>query len=286
VLDALAAFDAASGTNAPLADFPPLAALFTGDGEAAQAFVAAYAEVLAREPLAHVPHRHFTDGINSTLLVGRAGSVALTLVAIDGAGLAAKPPPRSVSFSPIEVWERVLGGAAEAEAVTATPTGPDRATLKARPLTLVPGTMLARNARHTALVYRRMPSRLVMLSLQRRARVAEEVREYALADGRLLHRAAGSPRDSRHELFVSLLGAMARADAAPLLAEIARGTGADALRWQALREGLGLDTATGFAALDAVARDPHDLLAPAAASLRAHLIETYPELQELMPCPA
>ncbi|MDE2403826.1 MAG: hypothetical protein KGM17_03805 [Sphingomonadales bacterium] len=281
VLDALAALD----RGAPLADLTALAALFAGADDAAQAFatgfVAAQVNALASAPLAHLAHRHFTDGTNSTLLLGRAGGVTLTLVAIDGAAHAQRPNPASVSCAPIESWDRVLAGGGSARILACVADGPQSVRITAEDIDLRPGTLIARDARNTALQWRAIAGRLVLLRLQRRRAVPEPVREYALADGRLIHTAAGSPRDSRLEMMVSLLGAMGRADAAPLLAEIAREPGAQALRWQALREGLGLDTGGGFAVLDAVARDAADPLGEAAATLRAHLLETYPPLREL-----
>ena len=71
-----------------------------------------------------------------------------------------------------------------------------------------------------------------------------------------------------------------------LLAGIARQPGAEGLRWSALRESLGLDTATGFAALDALAHAPDDPLADAATTLAAHLLENWPQLGALVACPA
>ena len=85
---------------------------------------------------------------------------------------------------------------------------------------------------------------------------------------------------------MALLGRMDRADAAPLLAGIAQEQGSDALRWQALREALALDTLAGFQALTAIARSDDDALAPAAGTLRSQLVETYPQLAGVEPCPA
>ena len=81
--------------------------------------------------------------------------------------------------------------------------------------------------------------------------------------------------------MMALLGRMGRSDAAPAMATIACEQGGTALRWQALRECLSLDTATGFAALGEVARRPDDELAAAAGALRSQLIESYPQLREI-----
>ena len=80
---------------------------------------------------------------------------------------------------------------------------------------------------------------------------------------------------------MALLGRMGRTDAAPQLAGIACEPGSAALRWQALRECLSLDTATGFDALSEVARRADDELAAAAGALRSQLVEAYPQLKEL-----
>ena len=87
---------------------------------------------------------------------------------------------------------------------------------------------------------------LVSLRLQRRPANAGPAREYELASGRLIHQAAGNPRDSRIEMMLALLGRMGRGDAAPLMARMAREDGSAALRWQALRECLALDYAGGL----------------------------------------
>jgi hypothetical protein len=78
---------------------------------------------------------------------------------------------------------------------------------------------------------------------------------------------------------------MGRKEAAPTMAEIARGAGSDGLRWQALREALALDTAVGFRALSVLARAPDDPLAMPAGALRAQLVEAHPELLSLEDCP-
>ncbi len=117
-------------------------------------------------------------------------------------------------------------------------------------------------------------------------RNAGPTREFGLADAKLVHQAAGNVRDSRVEMVMALLGRMGRADAAPLLADIAREPGSAALRWQALRECLALETLTGFTALSAIARSPGDELAPAAGALRAQLVEAHPQLKEIEACPA
>ena len=155
-------------------------------------------------------------------------------------------------------------------------------------LVLGPGVRLALDLREQALQLLEIERTLVSLRLHRSACHPEPSREYDLATGALLRQAAGDIRASRHEAMLALLGRMLRAEAAPVMAAIAREPGDGSLRWQALRECLVLDTAAGMVALSDLARTEDDPLAPPAAALRAQLIETHPELRSLDPatCPA
>ena len=303
VLAELEAFE----QGADIAQCAALAALFTpGDPAGPQlvaSLVAAMIGELSADPLGHVPMRHSTDGTTSTLLVAKAGLTTLTLVAIDGVGMARAPAPVAISYAPGEVWERVLAGGAAAEMVTChlgdSPVEKAEARLERTPLDLRAGVCLARDCRREAFLLHRVEGRLVTLRLHRPHKGVDPAREYALDSGKLLHRAAGTPAESRYELMISLLGRMGRADAAPLLASMALGADSPGLRWQAMRECLGLDTATGFTALAQLATRPDDPLATPAGALRAQLLESWPQLAQLeaqlaadtptaetIPCPA
>lgn len=268
-----------------LADQPALARLFDADSDEADVLAhdlcAITASALTGNWLGHAPFRHFTDDTISTLQLARSGYVTLSLVAIDGVGLAKRPPAMTADFSPSEVWERVLAGTARAVVIDRGTTRPDRADLSASDRSLRPGSLIVRDARSRHMRLESVEGCLVSLRLQRRLPDAGPTREYALADGALLHQAAGTPVDSRTELMMALLGRMGRTDAAPAMAAIAREQGSTALRWQALRECLSLDTASGFAALGEVARRADDELAAAAGALRSQLIESFPQLKEL-----
>lgn len=269
---------------------PALAALFRqGDcaaRELALGFVAETAAALANASLGYVGAPHFADGVLSTLLLARSGNVTLSLVAVDGAGLSEMPAPVTVDFSDCEIWSHVLSGTARAEQVERIGCDGNGAAFDRRMLRLGPGTVFNRDARRFALLVHEVEGSLVSLRLQRRRAAATPTREYALADGTMVHQAAGNARDSRSELMMALLGRMERADAAPLLAELAREAGAAALRWQALRECLALDTLTGFRTLSAVADTVDDELAAPARALRARLVKTHPRLAEIGPCQA
>ncbi len=271
-----------------LDDFALLSGLFSAQDDTAPRLVSELVRLLARElavaELGYVPMCHFTDGVVSTLLIARKGGVTLTLVMIDGAALSRRPAPISVSFAECEAWEHVLAGSGTAERIIAHSIGPQQVQIERDAIALTPGMVLSRRSGLEALQVSGIATCLVSLRLQRRAQQGALTREYRLDDGALLHQAAGSPRDSRLELTAALLGRMGRSDAAPFLAAMAREQGSTALRWHALRECLGLDTALGFETLCAVAAISDDPLAAAAGALRAQLIEQHPQLAEIAPC--
>lgn len=280
--------------GAVLEDLPVLAALFAPGDPSAAEFVAGLIAVqsaeLAAAPLAQVTMRHYSDDMVSSLIVARHGTATLVLQAIDGTGLARKPAPEAVNFSPSETWEQVMAGSAEVERVLLAGERPGGAELRRESMHLLPGMICHRLGTREAQLWRRVPGSLVTLKLQRRIGEGAIARQYSLADGNLVHQAAGTPRDSRLELTAALLGRMGRSDAAPLLAAMAEEEAAASLRWQALRECLALDTGAGFATLCRMATRSNDPLAAPAGALRAQLLETYPQLAAVQdgacPCPA
>ena len=274
----------------PLDDLPLLSALFTAGDPSAEQFIGTLVGLLVAElgddPLGQVPLRHFSDGMLASLVLVRHGGAALVLQAIDGTALARRPDPVAVSFAATETWEHVLAGSATVERVLIGEIRADGAELRREPQSLAAGTVARRFCAGEAQLLRRVPGIMVTLKLQRALDPSEPSREYRLADGALLHRAAGSPRESRLELTAALLGRMGRGDAAPLLAAMAEEHGGTGLRWQALRECLGLDTALGFATLRTIAQRAGDPLAAPADALAAQLLEQYPELAGVSQCPA
>lgn len=282
VLDAFAAYAGGGALSA----LPALAALFAADegqGGTARAFAGALAAhmlpALAAQPLGQVPLRHASERAHAALLLARDGDAALTLVAFEGAALARAPAVRSVAFATGEEWDVVIAGNGAGRLIQRRD-----GCLVAHPLELAPGVALGRDGTCEALLIdgAEQGQGLVLLRLQRRAPGAVPVREYDLAGGALLHQSDPTPRTSRHEVAVALLARMGRADAAPLLAEMAaESDSGTSLRWHALRECLGLDTALGFRTLSVIARDPADPLGHPAGALRAQLLEQHPQLAEI-----
>lgn len=273
-----------------LEDLPLLRALFCPQSDQVQSFLDGLLPPLlhqvGREPFSQLPLRHSTGAASTALVLARCATTMLTLHCTSGIALSSQPLAETASFLPAETWERVLAGTAEATEFRLAWAGSDRAGLRLASIQLKLGDVRHRQGRDEALLLKKVPTSLVQLRLQRRTDYLQPVRQYRLADGQLVHQAAGMPRDSRLELTATLLGRMKRRDAAPMLAAMAEEQGSDALRWQVLRECLGLDTATGFRTLSKISDRTDDPLRAPAAALRAALIGQYPELKELALCPA
>lgn len=271
-----------------LAKLPCLAGLFSPGSPSAQALIgeliAALAERLGDHPLGQVPLRSSTDGTVSNLIIASAGRAALVVQAVDGRALARRGAAETISFTPGETWENVLTGSARAELARIIGPIPGGAALDLARCELSPGQVNFRDGARESLQLCAVPTSLVTLKLQRRLTEGAISREYRRGDGSLVHQAAASARESRLELAATLLGRMGRKDAAPLLVAMAEEEGGQSLRWQALRECLGLDTASGYSTLCRIAARADDPLAAPAGALRAHLLETYPQLTELAEC--
>ena len=262
--------------GAALFDCPHLSRLF-GPGEAGREFadllIAGQSAALAAERFAQVPFRHAFDGRMATLLLARAGPARLSLVSFEPG----RYPGGLLVFSDSVRHEVVLAGAG-----TATRTLRQRdGSLERDELDMREGARIALDLTRHALFVHHVARRIVCLRLARDNPDPAPTREYDPATGAFRREASGSARHSRHEAMLALLGRMKRAEAAPVMADIAREPGPDTLRWEALRECLALDTAEGFAALTAVARAAGDPLALPAGALRAQLIEAHPQLMQL-----
>lgn len=284
VLTALEAY----GAGAALAECPALAELFPGQGGARAMiapFVARLVALQRAHPLAQLAFRHQSgDGFHFLQIAGK-GRATLGLALHDrrmlheGGGIA--------TFPHADRHEVVLAGAAELGLLATAREGGAEATIVERRRRVAAGSVLAFPGASHSRIVRRVKGRLLVLRLARIAEAPLPTRQFALPAGRLVHRASGDRRESRHELMLALLGRMGRTDAAPAMAAMTS-EGSDHLRWQALRECLALDTSEGFRALARIADDRADPLAAQAEALRAALVEAHPELRavEHTPCPA
>ena len=275
------------GSGAAIDACPELLRIFT-EPDAAERFVcgfsAHFSRALRETPLGHLSLRHGFDGTCSTLLLSRAGRAHLVLAAREPG----RQNPRAVTFSDALRYEAITAGEARAVIVRRCEEAGSDARLYEEKIALGTGARLALDCRAEALLVERVERRLVTLRLHRQAGDPLPSTEHDRATGRLVLQSCGDLSISRRETMVTLLGRMDRAEAAPVLAEMALEPGDASLRWQALRECLALDTAHGFVALCTLACDAADPLAGDAGALRAQLIETHPQLAALEEprCPA
>jgi hypothetical protein len=273
----------------PLHALPVLSQLFKPGCPSADrlidALIAPLVSALHGHPLGEVPLRHYVDDRSALLVLCQSGGAALTVQVIEPGGEAPQPAAKTVTFTPGMAHERIMAGLGEADLVSLKAQLPDRADLAFEQCRLAAGDCLSRDSGRQSRLIRTVSKPLAILRLQRRGGSGELTREYDLSDGRFLAQAAASPRETRLELVAALLGRMGRCDAAPLLAAMAEEEAAQSLRWQSLKESLGLDTAIGFAALQRIAGRDDDALAAPAGALRAQLIESYPQLKGIAACP-
>lgn len=269
----------------PLESLTPLARLFSHGDKAAQRlaadFVARFLPVLQTSQWGQVPVPSKVDDVSATIVLATAGNCVLVLTAYDGVALRTKRAALSAGFSPGETYDHVLAGSGSGRLIElgAGPGGETHLTTAI--CELVPGSVMRRDGAQQSLLIESAEGTLVILRLQRRPECGTVARELRIADGALLHQATANSRESRFELAAALLGKMGRRDAAPLLAAMAEERTGQSLRWQSLKQCLGLDTAQGFAALSRLAASEGDDLAAPAKALRAQLIAAHPQLERI-----
>lgn len=293
-----AGWDAASGRAGPvLADLarhgdgagldtcPALRRALSG-GRFAGRMLAGALSGLRDAPLGQLRRPHFASATLHSLTLAMAGRSSLSLALVDGDawGAAGQGAARRAGFQGGELALTVLAGEAEGRIVRRGGEG-----LTFRSVALRRGARLDLDAEREALVLDRVGAMLATLRLYRRPARPTAMEEVDLATGAVVHRAAARQRDSRMELAMALLGRMGRIEAAPAIADVAADRALDpALRWQALREGLALDSAQGFAALLG-AGEAGDPLSGPARQLAEQLAARHPALAAMREdalCPA
>lgn len=273
------------GDGAALDDCPALRRALA-DGRFAGRILAGPLSALRDAPLGQLRRPHFAGAALHSLTLAMSGRSSLSLALVDGDAwrAAAQGAARRAGFQGGELALTVLAGEAEGRIVRREGGG-----LVSRPVALRRGVRLDLDAEREALVLDRVGAMLATLRLYRRPAEPGAMEEVDLETGAVVHRAAGRQRDSRMELAMALLGRMGRSEAAPAIAEVAADRALDpALRWQALREGLALDTARGFAALLG-AGEAGDALSGPARQLAQQLAARHPalaQMQEDALCPA
>ena len=224
--------------------------------------------VLEKEPLAIAPFRHQFQGGIGVIQLAISGNAALSLVMYERA---ADTMAQTVCFTDSDCHELVLRGSARGRIISIAETEERAVELTRSALILERGKSVSVIGRGQAKLLDCIDENLVVLRLSRSPQHPFPTREYSLATSRLIHSASGNRSESQHELWITLLGAMERVDAAPILADIVAENHGDTVRWQALRQALGLDTAIGMEALRQASANTCDSLSNPAISLLGQL---------------
>jgi hypothetical protein len=155
----------------------------------------------------------------------------------------------------------------------------DASGLHAEPIeTLSAGAMLSLDNARESLRFAHVATDAVLLRLLVRDDAAELAREHDAATGRLLRTRQAQSWQGRIQMMLSLLRAMGRRDAVPMIAEQLP-FWPKALRWHAVREVLACDASAGLALLHTVSlHDPDSELRSLALRTSADLAARYPQL--------
>ena len=218
-------------------------------------------------PLAQLAFRHRSQSGTHVLQIAARGHATLSLVLQDQD---AGAEHIIATFADADQREVVLTGKANACLFEIVAEERDRVILNSVRTELQSGARMKCTGPRQSRLIKPSHDSLLTLRLARAAGSPGPTRRVDVRSGRIVHRASGNTTDSRAELAMLLLGRMGRDDALPVLAARTR-TGDAQLRWQALRQCLALDAATGLPLLERIAKDHADPLYQAARALLAQL---------------
>lgn len=258
------------GEGGDFAHCPALVALFEHTGAARDLLRPLIGRLTALHrayPLAQLAFRHRSQAGAHVLQIAARGHATLSLVLQDQD---AGAEHIIATFADADQREVVLTGKANACLFEIVAEERDRVILNSVRTELQSGARMKCTGPRQSRLIKPSHDSLLTLRLARTAGRPRPTRRIDVRSGRIVHRASGNAADSRAELAMLLLGRMGRDDALPVLATRTR-TGDAQLRWQALRQCLALDAATGLPLLERIAKDHADPLYQAARALLAQL---------------
>ena len=275
VLDELARY----GAGAKLEACEALRSL-THHHQSAAAFVQRLIDpalgALKMHPLGEAPYRFKVSQGLATLQLLEASGATLSLAAYEP--LEGAQPPASALFSDRDLHEIVVSGTASGAVHTLIKTG----VVGSRPICLAPGDCLATKAQIGARHILSVERTLLLLQLTREPQRPKPVREVALDTGVDLRTASGDKSASQAVMALSVLGALRDFGALDVMHATALNREEDLdVRWEAVRQTLGLGAMRGLEVLDTLARREDDALSAPALALRDRLLATQPDLRTL-----
>jgi hypothetical protein len=267
------------GVGVELASCPRLEALLT-DRNSARATLEEYCapllSSLRTNPLGEAPLPFQTAKGFTAVELARSGRAVLKLAVYEP--IDTSEPPKTALFADREVVELVVAGSAEGLTHTLSEDGG----LETRRAALKPGvgmrTLPLRTSRQIVCVDRS----LLLIQLMREPEKPRPTCEIALDTGETVRTASGDKSASQALMALSVLGAMGAYRALGTMEDSALNLAEDNdVRWEAVRQTLGMGPVRGMDLLETLVSRPDDPLSTPAAQLRARLIEAQPELASL-----
>ncbi|MEL6485757.1 MAG: hypothetical protein AAFQ13_01245 [Pseudomonadota bacterium] len=241
-----------------------------------EALIDAALDALRTHRLGETPYRFKVSQGLATLRLLEASDATLSLTAYEP--LESVQPPTSALFSDRETHEIVVSGTASGVVHTLSEAG----ATTSRPIALTQGDCLATRACIGARHILHVERTLLLLQLAREPQRPKPVREIALDTGVERRTASGDKSASQAVMALSVLGALKEYGALDVMHQTALNRDEDPdVRWEAVRQMLGLGAMRGLDTLETLAGREHDVLSVPALALRDRLLSTRPDLRAL-----
>ncbi|MGK6318633.1 hypothetical protein [Sphingomonas sp. DT-204] len=278
----------AEAFDLPAADLRRRAAALLSDIRWVEALLAPLVDALAADPLFDPPLKVSRDPARIGVVLFDSPGVRVSAAVLSARALAGAPPLSVVMPGHVGVTRYVRAGGVTlrrwrvdaAGADVSSATAPPAAEIM--PFVLADGDVIIQDGATDGHVAVGATSDVVTLGVTIRPPETALIREYAIADGRLLRVSTLDDYASRGAMLLTLLRTQCRADAGHVFDAATRDR-AFHVRWSAMREWLALDTRAALPRLvEMAAGDPNrEVREAAAATLAAIRVQ-----METAPCPA
>ena len=269
--------------GAALADLPTLSQLLCDLGSArslTQSVIERFTAALRDEPLGEAPFRHSSTPGFCRLQMMQSGGVVLSLCAYEP--VESIQTSLAVQFADCELHEILLAGSAQGYTHRLVEAGAGGLRVQSHAQVWSAGDTIAPSARTEARHFEGVENTLLVLQLIRTPPHPQPTREIRLSDGALFREASGDRKASEQVMALGVLGALGKPETLKPMREFARDMRKDHnARWEAVRQVLAMDTATGFRLLCELAVHAGDPIAQPARALKEYLEETEPALRAL-----
>ncbi len=240
---------------------------------------AIFSSALRDQPLSEMPFRHRVRGPIATIQLCAKGKAALSLCSLPrGAVLADQ---EGIIFSGRETCELVVEGRASGVRHRLSEAS-DTATLENEDAAWQAGDTI-KSFSTSARSILHIEQSLLVLQVSRAPVSPQAAREFSLQTGRHVRSACGDERTSQKFMALGVLGVLGGGRAALEMANVARNASLDRdLRWEAVRQLLALEPASGMRLLAELRTRSDDPLCMSAAKLAAQLVASQPQLGQFL----